>query len=814
MLVPLALALNVATAQRAPNGVEPQDEPLRCAFRPPQETAVQSKAMEAIYETAATESAAARPWALSYMGSPAVRSRLHASLRHYSDEQLLQMFAWEFERLPIFHNAPLDSFGETLGQVRDDTPLNVSLDNQYLQNTCQRYVLGGPESFWSVGLGYSSMFIDGFGLSPDTSAKNGQQCVFTSSLRSSNDCLLYNANNLYKFSGGNNIDYGSVTYLLNRKTMRKRLLWEIWDGGLVSMLAKNDAKYGTVDPPAFYHLLQPHEEVWGKQAKKSGASYSIADVFNRWWVPGTTAPDVGPIVDATPYFEVMSTNVWLPEDLLAILMPYDDVWMQQLAGPDKPANYCDPSKMTAHPCFPYGSPRGQTLGDALRNWTRANNRPLIWGGTEKDPEPRMILDPYVLVRVNGNSYNRVTQDDIAAFERFWSQGSKGPPFKQMAAGMPAHLQLYWQNYNNRSACEREEADPTAMILGTDGNGDCVYWSPLPASPLQYECLNDGTCSKSSSSRAIFSTEAECLNSCAHAWECVSDIPHATSGGRRYCLPKLRSAMPPTEAELLFPVDASQFRQLTRVSLWRNTAAGEDDQGSDSFSDVHSCEAQCQPDGPVPGLGMICWNFYLLAFFVTLPFICVALCCFGIVAIFVAPHQEGEGGWSTPLHAVYADWEVCAIGTFCPCWLWAATAEFKEWRRPIGAYSKSERVLFCCTYVFLGMLIMRCGNTCFGCCTRPSLRRRLGGLKGTCKQDMAIHCCAHFCALCQEAREIKIWNQRYLSLGGPMVPLATTAPPVLAGYTLQAAGDFGSHSPQTSGDATTPIEERLLVEEES
>jgi hypothetical protein len=31
-------------------------------------------------------------------------------LQHYSDEELLEMFAWEFERLPLIHNAPIDDW--------------------------------------------------------------------------------------------------------------------------------------------------------------------------------------------------------------------------------------------------------------------------------------------------------------------------------------------------------------------------------------------------------------------------------------------------------------------------------------------------------------------------------------------------------------------------------------------------------------------------------------------------------------------------------------------------------------------------------
>ena len=202
------------------DGIGPQDEPLRVGVRPPRQTAAQASAMAQVYKTAAEKSAVAKPWALSYMGSSAVRSRLHPSLQHYTNAQLLEMFTWEFERLQIFHNAPLDSFGEKYAHVADDTPLNISLENGYLQTTCQRYVLSGPESWLAAGLSYSSMFEEEFGVDPGTHWDDGTQCAFLDSLRSANDCLLFNANNLLKNSVANMLDYGTVTYLLNPKVMR------------------------------------------------------------------------------------------------------------------------------------------------------------------------------------------------------------------------------------------------------------------------------------------------------------------------------------------------------------------------------------------------------------------------------------------------------------------------------------------------------------------------------------------------------------------------------------------------------------------
>jgi|EP01046_Picozoa_sp_COSAG06_P007275 hypothetical protein len=84
------------------------DPPLLQRFRPPRQTPAQAAAYRAIETKAEALSAAAKSWVLEYMGSKTVRSQLDPSLQHYSNEELLQMLTWEFERLPIFHNAPVD----------------------------------------------------------------------------------------------------------------------------------------------------------------------------------------------------------------------------------------------------------------------------------------------------------------------------------------------------------------------------------------------------------------------------------------------------------------------------------------------------------------------------------------------------------------------------------------------------------------------------------------------------------------------------------------------------------------------------------
>ena len=54
---------------------------------------------------------------------------LDASLQHYSNEQLLEMFVWEFQRLPLIHNAPADDWDVDRVGLTDDSPLNVTLFN-------------------------------------------------------------------------------------------------------------------------------------------------------------------------------------------------------------------------------------------------------------------------------------------------------------------------------------------------------------------------------------------------------------------------------------------------------------------------------------------------------------------------------------------------------------------------------------------------------------------------------------------------------------------------------------------------------------
>ena len=115
------------------------DPTLRQAFRPPQQTPMQRAAMEKIGATALRQSAEAEPWVLQYLED--IRPSLDPSLQQLPSTKLLEMYRWEFQRLPVFHNAPLDAWDVDRIGINDDTPLNITLDNGHIQQ------VGDPSCF-------------------------------------------------------------------------------------------------------------------------------------------------------------------------------------------------------------------------------------------------------------------------------------------------------------------------------------------------------------------------------------------------------------------------------------------------------------------------------------------------------------------------------------------------------------------------------------------------------------------------------------------------------------------------------------------
>lgn len=270
------------------------DDPLLQTFRPPRQTPAQVKVMENITSWSKPRSEAAEAWVLDYMGNASMRARLHPSLANMSKEELLTRFTWEMNNMPIFHNAPTNQADFVNGIIFDDSPLNATLGSGFLQSTCLREALGGPEvtPFTSADshhpLGYSyTLFFHIMGL-PLAVIPNR---TYAWPLSAADECFLFNANNLLKSGSGNPV-YGGATYVLNRKKLGDRLLVEAWDAGnMASMTGDTHLPFpgfGTVDN--WYHLVQMHEALfnlpyppqWGIPESQC-CNYSLADLFNRWW---------------------------------------------------------------------------------------------------------------------------------------------------------------------------------------------------------------------------------------------------------------------------------------------------------------------------------------------------------------------------------------------------------------------------------------------------------------------------------------------------------------------------------------------------
>ena len=154
--------------------------------------------MASIENDAQQQSAAAQSWVIDHLGSPTTRARLDPSLAVMTPEQLLERLDWEMARLPIIHNAPVSdiSAGEMPG-LQDDTPLNVTLRNGYLQNVCHRYVFGGsrpPESKLRAITNYANgVFHAHYHMPPYSD---------TVTAREANECMIFCATNIRKQSIG------------------------------------------------------------------------------------------------------------------------------------------------------------------------------------------------------------------------------------------------------------------------------------------------------------------------------------------------------------------------------------------------------------------------------------------------------------------------------------------------------------------------------------------------------------------------------------------------------------------------------------
>lgn len=389
-----------------------------------------------------------------------------AAIKRMGADELLELLTWEFRRLPLIHNAPL----EDAAKINDDTKMMTTLTNGYLQNVAQRYLLGVESQKNLINEG--RIMVDYLGCTPF--AVEDQP-----TLREANSRIFYLANNLGKTDAGN-FAYGEVTYVINPAYADKMYVVP-WDSG--AMCARfgpaGSTPTGTLDD--FYHLVEPHFQILAPTAT-GGASYNMSSWLRRWYGGGA------PFSYLTfPYFEVeMAANCWLPDGLLYIIPLYHKMW-------------------------------GNNYGEWLQAWATANRLPLVWADGD---DSGMILDPMV----NQLSSPQVTSAMTAKFASLWK--TTGRSFKEVYDAVDPALRFELPSYLKRDICAPFESGNN--VMGTTAKGECAYWTPLPVS-LTYECLNDGTCATGvGGGHGKFYDKDTCDANCGGSrWQCMQ---HANQKG--------------------------------------------------------------------------------------------------------------------------------------------------------------------------------------------------------------------------------------------------------------------------------------------
>lgn len=154
------------------------------------------------------------------------------------------------------------------------------------------------------------------------------------------------------------------------------------------------------------------------------------------------------------YYEVMTAgNVLLPEDLLYMVVRFSD--SKDYSG------------------FHHNGLWGTAQGAHLRAWMRANRRPLLWADDEFSA---LLIDPWVGASLLVG--RRITDSDVQLFDRFWTAYGLTPTsaqFDELVVACPARLKLTLPSWQTRKACAPADVDEASMVLGTDGDGLCVFW---------------------------------------------------------------------------------------------------------------------------------------------------------------------------------------------------------------------------------------------------------------------------------------------------------------------------------------------------
>lgn len=100
-------------------------------------------------------SAAAEPELQKYLGTVVLPGLAGTAAENATPAELLAMLKWEFEHQQLQHSAPTRPWPKPPATgVRDDSDLNTTLGNRYIQNVWQRYLLGVELKSAALGEGY------------------------------------------------------------------------------------------------------------------------------------------------------------------------------------------------------------------------------------------------------------------------------------------------------------------------------------------------------------------------------------------------------------------------------------------------------------------------------------------------------------------------------------------------------------------------------------------------------------------------------------------------------------------------------------
>lgn len=474
---------------------------LRTLYRPPPNTSVQNEVLAANIANAAAESEDARDELLGMLSCSSEKCE------RMTQAELLDLLAYEFERLPLIHNGPyLDS------EVGDDTDLNTTLLNGYLQNVVHRYVLGYDKDGHALAESATMERLFGYPAFKNTSDPT---------LIEANDRMLFLANNWEKSCVGNP-QYGSVVYALN-PLFADQLFVAPADTGI-----HKDRVPVSGTMQHFFHVMVQHLQIY---------DYSISEMFAHWYDGDRLDKCTG---SSFCYFEInLSANFWLPEALLFLTAKYSELF-------------------------------GSVAGTELQRWMRTSGRPLLWAESSA-ADCGMLLDPWVDIGLlHGSGHGLfINEDDVDQFRDAW----RSPPvlsFEDLHAKSPTHLRLQFRSFFHRDLCTQTEAGSQNMVIGVlPEDGMCVFWvqpdaipapsparapSPFPSAGLvlgrghgsssagtsaRWECTNDGSCVQSTdATRARWTSHEACFAECGQGrWACKRPAPgHGARPSAHHCTP--------------------------------------------------------------------------------------------------------------------------------------------------------------------------------------------------------------------------------------------------------------------------------------